>query len=337
MLGGGLDDADELIAARLPHVAARAATRVRMLRGAAIWWLAGSDGKLVLVRGERGALSALVLAAWAARRRVVLLELIPPPRSKVRWRRALRLAWWRVVERPAVRRVMVAGQVLTRREREECAELYGIPAHRLQYLPWAWCRDESEPAPTGQRTGVLASGRASCDWPTLFAAAAGRDWPLTVVCGRRDLAAVNALNVNGRARVLAEVSRVEYDRLVRSAQVFAMPLEDRVRSAGHVRLMTATQARTPTVATAVPALYDYAVDGESALLVAPEDPTHLRSAIERLLADPSAAARLAEAAFDRAREWPYRSYFEAVAALVDDAITGRTIPPRAPLAPDPSR
>jgi glycosyltransferase involved in cell wall biosynthesis len=148
---------------------------------------------------------------------------------------------------------------------------------------------------------------------------------------------VNALNANGRARVLAEVSRAEYDRLVRSAQVFAMPLEDRVRSAGHVRLMTATQARTPTVATAVPALDHYAVDGETALLVVPGDSTQLRSGIERLLADPSAAARLAEAAFDRAREWPYPRYFEAVAELVDDAITGRSIPPRARLAPDPSR
>src|SRR3954447_17472388 len=240
-LGHGLIDADELIGERLPGLAAHAFVRLPVLRGAAIWWLAGSDGRLVLIRGESGALSALVLAAWAGRRRVVLLELIPPPRSKVGWRRALRLAWWRVVERPAVRRAMVAGQVLTRSEREECAELYGIPAHRLQYLPWAWCRDGSEPAPTGQRRGVLASGRAGCDWPTLFAAAAGRDWPLTVVCGRRDLAAVNALNANGRARVLAEVSRSEYDLLVRSAQVFAMALEDRVRSAGHVRLMTATQ------------------------------------------------------------------------------------------------
>jgi hypothetical protein len=333
MLGGGLDDADELIAARLPHVAARAAIRVRVLRGAAMWWLSRAEGALVLTRGEAGALSALVLAAWVGRRRVVLLELIPPPRARSAWRRALRSAWWRALERPAVRRAMIAGQVLTEREREASARLYGIPATRLQYLPWAWCRDSAEPAPTGDREGVLASGRAGCDWPTLFSAAAGRDWPLTIVCGRRDLAAVNALNSDGRARVLLEAPRDEYDRLLRGASVFAMPLEDRPGSAGQVRLMTATQARTPTVATAVPALDGYALDGRTALLVPPGDSVALRVAIEQLLADSPGATRLAEAAFDRARSWPYARYFDAVGELIEDALSGRGVPPRPHLAP----
>jgi glycosyltransferase involved in cell wall biosynthesis len=334
MLGGGLEDADELIAERLPAAAARAAGGLRALRGGAVWWLAGRDGAIVLTRGEPGALSALVLAAWVGRRRVVLLELIPPPSARAGWRRLVRKAWWRAVERPSVRRVMIAGQVLTERERDDCARLYGIGADRLQYLPWAWSRDATEPPTTGGREGVLAAGRAGCDWPTLFAAAAGRDWPLTVVCGRRDLAAVNDLNADGRARVLCEVPRGEFDDLMRRASVFAMPLEDRPGSAGQVRLMTATQARTPTVASAVPALAGYAVDGRTALLVTPRDPVALGSAIDRLLADPPAAARLADAAFDRASEWTYPRYFAAVRELIENALAGRPVPPRAPLAPE---
>jgi glycosyltransferase involved in cell wall biosynthesis len=334
MLGDGLVDLEALIEARVGPVGARAIRRLPWLRGVLIWLLAGPVGALVLTRGEPGAMTAIALAAWVRRRRVVVLELIRPPPARSRWRRVLRAGWWHAIERPAMRRALVGAQVLTASAREDYSRLYGIAADRFQHLPWAWSRDPSEPTgPARTREGVLSSGRAACDWETLFAAAAGRDWPLTVVCGDRDVAAVRALNGGGRARVRCEIPRREHDELMRAAAVYVIALADHRDSAGQVRLMTATQARTPVVASAVAALDGYAIDRETALLVPPEDPEALRGAIERLLADPATASRLAASAFARGRRWTYPQYFEAVRELIGDAIAGRPLPARAPSAP----
>jgi len=332
MLDRGLIDADRLIAERLPSPLARAAAWVGWLRGVAVWALAGRIGALALIRGEHGALTAIFLSAWIRRRRVVVLELIVPPPPRRRWRRLARRLWWRAVERPALRRALVGGQVLTAAERGRYARLYGIPADRLQHVPWAWCR-EGGVVPPGQRNGVLCTGRAACDWETLFAAAAGAEWQLTVACSARELGRVRKLGRASGARILGEVPRDEHDRLIRSAAIYVIPLVNRPGSAGQVRLMTATEAGTPVVASAVEALGGYAIDGETALLVPPGDASALRAAVDRLLGDHELAQRVSAAALERARSWTYRDYFGAVRELIDDALAGRALAPRAPSAP----
>ena len=130
------------------------------------------------VAGEPGTATAVVFSALRRRRRIVLLELIEPPPSPSALRRGLREAWRRRVLRPAAARSVLAAQVLTEAEREECSRSFGIAPERIRHVPWAWCRDPDEPAPIGERAGVVVSGRASCDWETVFAAARRRDWDL---------------------------------------------------------------------------------------------------------------------------------------------------------------
>ncbi len=320
MLGGELIDVDAELRARLPSPLRRAAMRLGFARGVAMAALAGRNGSLVLTAGEPGATTALVVSALVRRRRVVLLELLAPPPSPSAWRRGLRHLWRRAVVRPAAGRAVLAAHVLTRGERAECSRLFGIGAERIRQVSWAWCRDPREPAQAVERTGVVVSGRAWCDWATVFAAARGRDWTLTVVCARRDLPEVGALNREGGARVLVDVPGPEHDRVVGGAAVYVIALEDQPGSAGHVRLMTATQARTPVVASDVAALEGYVVDGETALLVPPGDPVALRTAVERLLVSREEASLLAERAFERATTWTYPMYFAAIRELIEGAL-----------------
>src|SRR5207249_5748052 len=58
----------------------------------------------------------------------------------------------------------------------------------------------------------------------------------------------------------------------------------------------------PVVATAVGGLADAVVDGETGLLVPPNDPSALRAGLERLLGDAALRRRLGEAARRRAVE-----------------------------------
>jgi len=55
------------------------------------------------------------------------------------------------------------------------------------------------------------------------------------------------------------------------------------------------------VATRVGGLLDLVVDGETGIVVPPRDPAALRSALERLLADPDLRRKLGSAGRDRAR------------------------------------
>nr|MBA2383258.1 glycosyltransferase [Actinomycetota bacterium] len=66
-------------------------------------------------------------------------------------------------------------------------------------------------------------------------------------------------------------------------------------------LLEATLASLPVVATSVSAIPEIVVDGQTGLLVPPEDPTALAAALERLLDDRTLAARLGAAGEARAR------------------------------------
>jgi glycosyltransferase involved in cell wall biosynthesis len=90
--------------------------------------------------------------------------------------------------------------------------------------------------------------------------------------------------------------------------------------AGQVRLMEATDARTPVVASDVEALAGYAANRVTARLVPPGDPEALRDAVDGLLEAPRERERLTAAATERAREWTYREYFTAVGELIDDSL-----------------
>jgi len=302
-------------------ILARALARLRPGRGLLIYLAARAGAGAALRRRERGTLTALALAALLGGAPIIVLELIPDRPARPGWRRALKRAWFRTVERPIVRRGMHAGQALSEPERIDLAAIYGVPLERLLHVPFALTRTgAAEIRPTSERSGVLSSGRAACDWETLFAAAQGTDWPLTVVCGAAHRERIERLNGGGRATVLSEISRDDHDRLMSGAAVFAMPLVEDGLSSGQVRLMTATELGTPVVASRVRTLAPYTVDAETAILVDPGDPTALRSAIETLLADAGRRQRLAAAALARGRTRIYADYFADVGRMIETAL-----------------
>ena len=76
----------------------------------------------------------------------------------------------------------------------------------------------------------------------------------------------------------------------------------------------------PIVATRVGGVPEVVVEGSTALLVPPGDPASLTAALERLLSDPSLAARFAEAGHRRAEEFSWSRilprYFELLAEVI---------------------
>jgi hypothetical protein len=308
--------------AHLPRPLRLAAARSGLVRGLALGWLARSGVGVALIRRERGSLPALLVCALPpARRSVFVLELIRRPLPRSWWRRALYRLWWRAVENPALGRGMVAAQVMTRWERDEYARHYRLDPRRIHHVPWALREGDGpdpEPISDSART-VFSSGRTACDWETLFQAAAGRAWDLSVICSQKDADRVRALATEVTAKVRVETPWPVHDAILRQAAVCAIAIEDRGLSAGHVRLMSAVEAGIAVVCSDVPSVEGYVEAGDTAVLVPPTDPVAFGRAVDLLLGDPPRRRQLRDAARSRADAWTYREYFDRIRGLIAQA------------------
>ncbi|HEY0622358.1 glycosyltransferase family 4 protein [Sphingomonas sp.] len=223
----------------------------------------------------------------------------------------------RFILAPAMRATVVALQVMTARERESFADRYGIACDRIKLIPWplsGWGRASELPSPgKDDPSSVFASGRAACDWDTLFEAARRGGWRLSVACGRRDLAHVQALNADGRVDIYCDLPAEAHDALLRRATVYVVSLREQNKSSGQARLADAIAARVPVVGTAVTGIEGYLIDGVTGVAIRPGDADAMAGAVSALIADPAAAAALTEAAAQHAERWSKADYFKTVA------------------------
>jgi glycosyltransferase involved in cell wall biosynthesis len=124
-----------------------------------------------------------------------------------------------------------------------------------------------------------------------------------------------------RARVPGARGFVPHDELQRlyaRAAVVACPSR---REGFGVACLEAMAHSRPVVATSVGGLLDLVVDGETGIVVPPRDPAALRSALERLLADPDLRARLGTAGRDRARtHFSWETVTDATLAAYAEAV-----------------
>jgi glycosyltransferase involved in cell wall biosynthesis len=172
---------------------------------------------------------------------------------------------------------------------------------------------ESVPEPA-EPPEILFAGRLSPEKGILELVEAARDLPL-VVAGDGPL----------RDRVPDALGMVPHDQLVglyERAAIVACPSH---REGFGVVCAEAMAYGRAVVATPVGGMRDLLEDGVTGLLVPPRDPTALRAALQRLLADRELRQRLGQAARERARarlSWP--AVTDATVAAYDRALAGRT-------------
>jgi len=149
------------------------------------------------------------------------------------------------------------------------------------------------PAETGAEAEppeVLYAGRLSAEKGVLELVEAARGMKL-VVAGDGPLR-------DRVAQARGFVPHDELQRLYRRAAVVACPSR---REGFGVACLEAMAHGRPVVATSVGGLRDLVVDGDTGLVVPPRDAAALRTALQRLLADPELRRRLGAAGRERAR------------------------------------
>jgi glycosyltransferase involved in cell wall biosynthesis len=134
------------------------------------------------------------------------------------------------------------------------------------------------------------------------------DWRLRHVGGgpqKDELAAEAAeLGIGERIEWLGARPQEQVLAEYRAADLFVLNCriaEDGDRDGLPNVLMEAQSQRLAVISTAMPAIAELVIDGETGLLTPPDDPECLAAAIARLLRDPALHARLAEAGFRRVR------------------------------------
>ena len=114
------------------------------------------------------------------------------------------------------------------------------------------------------------------------------------------------------------VPHEELQQLYARAAVVACPSR---REGFGVACLEAMAHGRPVVATRVGGLLDLVVDGETGIVVPPRDSAALRSALERLLADPDLRRRLGAAGRDRARTYfSWEKVTDATLAAYAEAV-----------------
>lgn len=209
---------------------------------------------------------------------------------------ARRVPW---VARPILRRARVV--ICPSRALADAARTLG--GARIRVIPSGVDLPESV-GEEAQPPEVLFAGRLSPEKGILELVEAAAGMKL-VVAGDGPL----------RARIpeaLGFVPHAELERLYARAAVVACPSH---REGFGVACAEAMAHGRPVVASAVGGLLDLVVEGETGILVPPRDVSALRSALERLLADPDLRRRFGEAGRERVRR--HFSWEAATAATLE--------------------
>jgi glycosyltransferase involved in cell wall biosynthesis len=184
-------------------------------------------------------------------------------------------------------------------QRERLLQRVRLDPRRVHVCRLGIDHDFFQPQPGADDGFVLVVGKdLARDYQTLAAAAAGLDARIVLVTLTRNL---RGIDLPRNVEVTRGLDYPELRELYARARCVALPVrrpEFRfgTESSGLTALLEAMAMAKATVVTNRPIFAEYAVADESALTVPAEDPTALRDALDRLLADDAIVRRLGQAA-----------------------------------------
>lgn len=173
----------------------------------------------------------------------------------------------------------------------------GFDPGRTVELTWGVTTSFYSPGTGPRDIQVLAVGQdRGRDYRTLVAAFEGLDLTLDLVCKPENIA---GLDIPANVRLHGTVSMADYRRLLRRAQVVAVPTRERVYPTGSSVALEAASSGCAVVATGTPGLRAYFDDGDNGRLVPQGDVDSWRSVLRELVDDQAQGRRLGLAARER--------------------------------------
>ncbi len=174
----------------------------------------------------------------------------------------------------------------------------GLPADKVQRISYHADQEFFRPDGTPRDADLLcAAGQLLRDYPTLIEAVAGLPVRLQIAAGspwiERELAPSQALPANVS---WGKLDRFQLRALYARSALAVVPIIQNEYQTGIATILEMMSMGKCVIATRTRGQTDTIVDGVSGIYVPPGDPKALRTAIERVLANPAEAARIGEAA-----------------------------------------
>ena len=165
---------------------------------------------------------------------------------------------------------------------------------KVVFTPWPMMEDVEQVFPlTGDY--VFSGGSTRRDWPTLISAVENTAARVTIVAGK-DTAlgkyGLEEVDVPPNVKVLRDIPRLSYVELLAKSRFVVIPLQEVPYDVGWDTLCQAMTLGKAVVATRIPPLVDYIIDGETGIFVDPGDVDDLRDKILFLLAHPEEVQRI---------------------------------------------
>jgi glycosyltransferase involved in cell wall biosynthesis len=199
-------------------------------------------------------------------------------------------------------------------ERNLYTERFGIPPERIDLALWGANAPIEAPGPriVSERYVVALGGEAR-DY-ALFAEAARLTPNVTFVAITRP-ASLTGIDIPENLRHYVNLPWKDAWSLVFHADVAVVPLRDDLAPNGMVTFVGGMHLSKAQIVTKSQGLSDYAIDGETAIIVPPGNAAAMKAALDRVLADEALARRIG----DRARAFAAAHCSEAstIAYFID--------------------
>jgi glycosyltransferase involved in cell wall biosynthesis len=180
-------------------------------------------------------------------------------------------------------------------ERNLYAERFNIPPERIDLALWGANPPIGAPGPrTIAEPYVVALGGEARDYAT-FAETARLSPQTTFVAITRPWS-LEGVALPPNVRHFVNLPWAEAWSLVHHAAAAVVPLRDDLAPNGMITFVGAMHLGKAQITTRSAGLADYAIDGETALVVPPGDPGAMKGAIDRLLNDSALALTIGERA-----------------------------------------
>lgn len=176
-------------------------------------------------------------------------------------------------------------------------ELLHVPENRIIFCPVGWhdiCKGLC--SHHGEGGYILAPGRSHRDYRTFLAAAARIRYPVVVATRRF---ALRGIPIPPTVTVKEYMPEREYAQMLAATDFVVVPLQDVPFAAGIETIVQAMSAGQAVVATNIPCVTPYVIDGVTGILVPPYDVAALSEACEYLASHPVQCARMGKCARER--------------------------------------
>ena len=188
----------------------------------------------------------------------------------------------------------VDGVVCFSRNHQELWETQLGFRQKAAFSPWPMVQDLRQVSVTAGDY-IFSGGSTRRDWRTLISAVENIASSVTIVAGKDSATGkygLEGIEIPRNVRVLRSVPRETYSELLSGSRFVVIPVHEVATDVGWDTLSQSMTLGKAVVTTAIPPLVDYVTDGETAILVPPNDVARLREKVLFLLAHPEEARRI---------------------------------------------